>query len=1172
MKKPCPNILSSGIPGPRPRGFSLIITLMMMVLLATLALGLLSLSSISLRSSTQGQALQMARANARMALMLAINDLQKQLGPDTRISAPADQISSNSPDQSTVPIPQRNWVRVYKAWAAGKPGDPRPSPEFQQWLVSGAPEQIVDPKLATAPLAGDSLEIVTTNSVGATGQPVRVPFITRKEGGSALAGDRFAWWVNDLGTKAQIAPTAKTPSAIAEVRADQQAAPGYALKPVGTNTKPFAAIDPQSPTLSRLPSWKSCALLADKPENVREFFHDFTTCNRGLLTNVRAGGFRKDLSMELERPAGNGPDAAATALYQVGGETGINLQELWSYYNLYKNLKRGGTFTYTTGGTMPSGTPYLQIGATPTECANDETFYLKQPVITSYQMALSFRTMPAASGTTTVNRLQLVADPIITFWNPLDVPVVLPAGNFLTVKYWQIPYDMVIRKSGGATLTCPLAACLSGATGTSDGDSNFLSMRMGKLQQIVLKPGEVIKMSQVGPMIDRASIVGGTHKLDANKGFNYGGGVFMAVRDRAGQTIDLAANESITYELKSNEFTSGATKLSGRSISSTGVSHTRHFSLTHHEVYIGEDRGTSSESLGYGNMSVDWDFGDKREKPADNRGTAEPGVAGTKKPADRLYANDSKLKDVFRFIGGSDTRDLPASALNAAKQPFVLFSFSAKTEKGSGRGTRGLARFNPKALHVDFYDLTAQERDLLPYEYSVEPLLSWKSTKLEVSPSGNAYFGGGADAASGCSTVITHSIPRESIISLAAFQHSFANGFDTQKAKYGYATLNAREPMLPQIAHPIGNSTACPVLPAAKTEGTLSGNRPLADHSYLANQALWDEWFCSGITPQTSDTYGKPRSQLTVAQEFFSNTTKLPVAAYKAELRGKEATKLASTYIPGASPSPNATKEIASLIRVDGMFNVNSTSVEAWKSLLGGLRGRPVLVADANGKETVKYENDTTPVAGLRSPQDLIAKNLGDASSPEQWSGRRTLADDEISALARDIVIEVRKRGPFLSLADFVNRRVGGDDSLARCGAIQAALESEGNPVNAEFRKNRSVSGDTSGRFVFPKAEEGPISTGCPGVVSQADILTPIAPVLSARSDSFVIRAYGDRTDAEGKVIARACCEAVVQRSPEFIDPTDAVEKDYAAITPLNRKFGRRFEVVSFRWIDPREA
>ena len=114
--------------------------------------------------------------------------------------------------------------------------------------------------------------------------------------------------------------------------------------------------------------------------------------------------------------------------------------------------------------------------------------------------------------------------------------------------------------------------------------------------------------------------------------------------------------------------------------------------------------------------------------------------------------------------------------------------------------------------------------------------------------------------------------------------------------------------------------------------------------------------------------------------------------------------------------------------------------------------------------------------------------------------------------------------------------------------------------------------GGASTSFAFPEAEEGPLSQGAPGIIKQADILTPIAPILSARSDSFLIRGYGERVDASGRVLAKAWCEAVVQRSPEFVDPSDAAERAYSSINATNKKFGRRFDIVSFRWLSASEA
>lgn len=74
----------------RRRGFALVATLTVMILLGLLAIAFLSLATVTVRTSNQDRAQEEARANARMALMIAMGQLQRELGPDQRISASAD--------------------------------------------------------------------------------------------------------------------------------------------------------------------------------------------------------------------------------------------------------------------------------------------------------------------------------------------------------------------------------------------------------------------------------------------------------------------------------------------------------------------------------------------------------------------------------------------------------------------------------------------------------------------------------------------------------------------------------------------------------------------------------------------------------------------------------------------------------------------------------------------------------------------------------------------------------------------------------------------------------------------------------------------------------------------------------------------------------------------------
>ena len=1142
----------------RRNGFALIITITMMILLSLLAVGLLSLSTLSMATSSRGLAMAEARANARLALDLAIAQIQKQTGPDQRVTVPADQrLSSEDGGSSSASYNRKYWTGVYRSWLDTE--ESRPEPTFLSWLVSGNATDLENPASADQSAASDEIELVGSGTLGdASSEKVSVPVLRIARDGKA--GARIAWWAGDQSIKAAIStPSLPDDNSLAAIRTALQSAPRNAVELADTgNQKPFKDIDPLDERIAMVTDWQQSAFLASNTESPKALFHDLAPYSTGLLTNVRAGGFRKDLSMALE---GTYSKAPKTPLYTVGREEGINLEELWTYYNLYKELRTRGRGNFTTGGRLDASSPFLTLESTAAACQNDEFHHFKQPVIISYQLVLSFETRQVTVSGRSVNRLHVVADPIITFWNPLDVPVMLPRTAFMSIKYWQIPYDFFISVNGSRPRQCPMVACMS------PGDSNYLSIRAGELEELVFKPGEVIKVSQSGNTIVRGSTVT-DHNLAGRSGFNYGGGVSLPVRDNALKYIDLGANDTITYEARANHLTCGATGSSGNVL--PGYSrHSRHFSITHHEVYVGTDRGTNS--LGIGGMYVDWDFGNKRLQRGETRGDSQPGS----KPSNYRMFADGRT-DMFVPIESKDTRPLSVAQLNGRKSPFMMLSYSAKTEFGSDLGTKALARFNPKAFHVDFYDISQQERDMLPYELSIEPLISWKNRNLEVSTNGNAYFGGGMNAEFGQSFVTTHSVPREPIVSLAALQHSFANGFLFQKPPYGYATLNVREPMLPQISHAIGNSLAPSVIEADQTQSIIAGSRLIVDHSYLANKALWDDWFFSGIAPQNTADFSNRRAQKIVAQEFFDGEGQLPVARYLPNPSGQDTTQLMTELFTGSYPSEEAIKLVASLIRVDGAFNVNSTSVEAWKAILGGLKGRPIVTRDEIGAQSMREGGEDTPVANLHVPNEIIAKGSGniDVTEPGQWTGRRSLNDDEIDALARALVKQVRKRGPFLSLGDFVNRRLGYDKTLARAGAVQSALDSPDADLNSAYTDGtRAVSASVASRFAFPEAEEGALSYGAPGIIKQADILTPIAPILTVRSDSFIIRAYGESVDASGVVRARAYCEATVERDRNFMNTKDEAETPIATLSEKeNETFGRRYMVKSFRWLNPEEV
>lgn len=266
------------------------------------------------------------------------------------------------------------------------------------------------------------------------------------------------------------------------------------------------------------------------------------------------------------------------------------------------------------------------------------------------------------------------------------------------------------------------------------------------------------------------------------------------------------------------------------------------------------------------------------------------------------------------------------------------------------------------------------------------------------------------------------------------------------------------------------------------------------------------------------------------------------------------------------------------------MFNVNSTSVKAWRSLLGHAHNQQVALHGENGIEIDPAEYDHvvsrhTVAADVKAGDDA---GLGAAfPSGSEYSGFRTLSESQLDELAERIVDQVRLRGPFLSLSEFVNRQLSSNEDLAVAGALQAALNSLTEDPNEPLSNpGNGLSGETMAAndaklvgagYAFAQASEGVSTHGFPGWIRQADVLRPIAPVLSARDDTFTIRTYGDARDANGKVIARAWCEAIVQRTRDFVDTQDPADSIDSPIAVTNRDFGRKFIITSFRWLNKDE-
>ncbi len=403
-------------------------------------------------------------------------------------------------------------------------------------------------------------------------------------------------------------------------------------------------------------------------------------------------------------------------------------------------------------------------------------------------------------------------------------------------------------------------------------------------------------------------------------------------------------------------------------------------------------------------------------------------------------------------------------------------------------------------------------------------------------------FWGPSNTPSGESFVPMFEIPAAPLASLAQLQHFQASPVDYDPA------------------YIIANSDVSPVIPK-NAASVVQQQKTYIDRSWYLNEVLFDSFFLSTLRPSDLDSVIDDAKPLRNARMKFITS---------GEAKERIKTRLADT-------SETAHGKVAANVLVRGSFNVNSTSVQAWKAFLAGAHG--IKVAIARPGSGISLETTAgVPVSRTTTPN---------GGKDDLWSGYRELNDAEITRLSEEIVKQVRLRGPFLSVSDFVNRRLE-DDETGEGGALGIAIRDAG--FNGAFsaaidtdtftRVNSETGSNTN--YPFPEQATGPIAQGAaPGFIQQGDLLQSIAPALTVRGDTFLIRGYGEaRSKTSGEVTARAWCEVTVQRTTRYVrhsDDENATDADQPWTAPAdlksqaNRTFGRRFSIISFRWLNTHE-
>jgi hypothetical protein len=1252
------------LPGPRRErrrgGFALLITITLLAFLVLLLVSLASLTRVETQVAANNQQLAQARQNALMALNIAVGQLQKYAGPDQRTTARADL--ANTPGR-----PNTHWTGVYGSSVAadyserpetiaaaladpaniGTTGSPA---RLLNWLVSGNENTAFDPRknsgdvgdrgqinrypdpadtasipfrpagtvsgLTTTTAAADTTVKIT--NAGGSAQPARLlvgansvtstldssgvpvdyvvaPAVDIKASPTVIPGfsgntditvGRYAWWVGDEGTKARAnLPMAGTDPALSPADKQAQRRNAFsnstrdAIELMSANTsadltatRVGSLYEPDQTALNSIISTRQLPFVSGDANGMsivlKHRFHDISVVSTSVLADSYAGGLKRDLGILLDAsysPAAADPTANTNRLWvpHAGDTTGFTSGfgvPTWRHLRSYFQTR-----IPTSGADKDKLPVRLPAHDKPgkTTVSSDADHVGAAPVLTYF--SLGFRAAPAAIPAPGVE-IHMNLYPLVVIWNPYNVTLKAPAASPDGSNF-----EVGILPGYDGQVSVDLQANIAG-TWTSRGTFNFRRTFYGNNGNFIrfrlrcpdIPPGQSLVFSlpaaSSGQVYNQRNLLENIEPEPA---------AYVSVPFRsgpAGTPVNVtiqAGEEALDYRLdvgtgtQSNSFKSNLS-------ANGGVS-----------VYLGEpDNATSLTVTGGANSAA-------------NRAFLNPSASN------RHWYNAAQDVD---WSGISVTLPFqepgPLVYDTGTSEPAYVFQCQALF---SGQGsnaqfnanqfmfsTRWLAQGNLRAVRSG---RTRRDNNynVLFTATAGQPLYTFPWQK---------FINGPGSASNRTSAGQGHDWLNGAPVDVALFEFPYQDQplFSVGQLQHANLSLVGAYP-----AYAIGNSLADFRLVSGGTSFTATpqpagwqlarvdtgaGAQGLAflgsdmggyyDISYLLNRTLWDRYYFSTVpatgTVSSTDPLANPR--------LLRQDTSVDLQ--------------------------NPDRSAAGLMLAGG-FNINSTSEQAWRAVLGG--GRQL---DFDPEHP---DSDST-LPPLKSSFPRFTRPDADDSTPNDvWHGYRSLDDDQIAQLAHNIVAEIRSRGPFVSLADFVNRRLvdntatAGEDETFR-GAIQAAIDnvdassgrgqfpandgsgtfwtqdplitSNGNYVNQTTQYNMGYYGrpQLEGRLKNSTASAdaaarpyGNRSAFAPKYITQADVLAKIGAGLAARSDTFTIRSYGEVVNpATQEVTGQAWCEAVVQRTPDYVaasvSPWD---------TPLpgsaDETFGRKFKIISFRWL-----
>ncbi len=1182
----------------RRDAFVLVAVLLLVALATVLVVVSTMMAHIERTAAANSAKTERARANALFALDVALNQLQTAAGPDQRITARAEILDSTPATTNVDGVNQPYWTGVWRTGNASldiaNSGTPQRQTSFNAtstsptqaekaasavWLVSGT--NTVSPVTFndTTASSRNATAVVIARRLGAQSANVTVPLVAiRPSGNTSTTVGSYGFWVSDEGIKAKV--NLSDPNIAASTVSRTQA---RFVAPHGTDTRKGVLGVNASPDLRSEPNLPRITTLASLTQvnglsnfSSRNSSLDATTVSYGVLADVVRGGLKKDLTSAFENASGfaafsttYGNGATLPMLYRyataagqtvpvgnqganVGITDGLPWASLFFFYNCYKGQMSS---PYPVAGTpLPitptsSGNPATQPNqVSPRAYGLNVGASTKQasllPLPIAFRVDIALSSYNAGSSGSPDWRLRLHYYPQLVLYNPYTVRI--SAANFQFVRNFG-----AFATAGSFNHTSPTVTSI-----------RINAVTPGAPPTTVTIPYFLVNQAANG-RLQLATQVGSAAVMEPGETRVFG---LDADASRSTPRDAITFANLVSTPNMSPDFSQYCDVLT-TSDGTTGISAGAPYSTTDPNTTISVQLAAPSLRC----QAVDSFIEPRSLKWPNNDGGVRFQAGGT-------YQQSA---------ASSSWATIPISALSGAPRRIIGFYIR---QKGIQQTSSTYTYTNAASLLPAFMGNCASFN---PLEDSASTF--WKEVYL--SPLGVNYQNGQADvqmaparynsnmwetsfgqlsAGAGApgTNVLLRDVPNQPLISLGQFMHMPTLNFLTIGAFAYYATGNMF--VGGSLAHPLMPTSQNALVVNSTTSAAAGADTLFMDDSFLSNQELFDRFFLSTVPPSSLNAAGTTYPQAWTEFNSANSGSRLSDAT-KPLLNPRIRPYFNNGIAPLMDDLRNVDRAAANLL-LDGAFNVNSTSVPAWVALLSSLSGNSFQVWNANSQGLSSGSPITFSSSTLQNPISRFWSAVGLGSVNQPWSGLRALSDSQVQELAARIVEEVKTRGPFLSMADFLNRRLGTASALTRVGALQAAIDKTSPDINAAMKIGAPISVSGGNPVVYPAnmqdAQGNPWNSaiGIPGYLMQQDLVQAFSPVMTARSDTFTVRTYGEvRNQITGVVEGSAYGEAVVQRLPEYFDPSQPPETALAAANGINSNFGRRFRVVSFRWLNENE-